>query len=92
MCVWCPVSHLSCALEPLTSARPFPDLVPVRLHWGTPQATVGDEFGRCIVMFHCVIQPVCDPFPESCLVEVQPRMSVIPKISSRMGCVSFTPR
>lgn len=80
MPVWCPVSKLSWALEPFILARPFPGSVPVCLHWGTPEATVGGMTGRSSVMFPCMIRPVCDPFPESCLVEVQPRMSVIPKI------------
>lgn len=64
----------------------------------------GGATERCIVMFHCVTQPVCDPFPESCLVEVRPRMSVTPKILGSwvdsdsedihrilVGCISFIP-
>lgn len=82
---WCrfhvclvPCFQLKLGSGTFVPARPFPDLICP--HWGTPEATVGGTAVRCKVMFHCVMQPVCDPFPESCLVEVRPRMSVIPKI------------
>ena len=74
-----PCFQLKLGSESLMSARHSPTLGWFFCTRGFYKPQRGHIWEAHNNKYHCVSQPVYDPFPESLLVEVQPRMLVIPK-------------